>query len=226
MEFAENNRISHRQLYRQMVIAFLAPFLLCLFGRGKILGLAGIAGTIAAVALLLFYVIFLIRLAPYFGDLKKTAGGLWGWFMGLFFIIYVILTSAYLLTLLEEIVPASLVTGVSGRWISFLALLACSMGTHRGMQRRGRIAEVSGGIVLVGIVLMLILCIGQGEWSYLQEVLNGSRLTGKNFTESTYGILCAFSGIGLLPFTLEHVEKQREASAPCLHFKWIQKNMR
>ena len=30
MKFAENNRISHRQLYRQMVLAFLAPFLLCL----------------------------------------------------------------------------------------------------------------------------------------------------------------------------------------------------
>lgn len=211
MEFAENNRISHRQLYRQMVIAFLAPFLLCLLGRGKILGLGGIAGTIAAVVILLFYVIFLIRLAPCYGDLKKTAGGLWGQLIGLFFVVYVILTAAYLLALLEEIVPASLVTGVSGRWISFFALLACCMGTHRGMQRRGRIAEVSGGIVLVGIVLMLILCIDQGEWSYLQEMLNGSRLTGKNFAESVYGILCAFSGIGLLPFVLEHVEKQGSA---------------
>ena len=31
MKFAENNRISQRQLYRQIVIAFIAPFLLCLF---------------------------------------------------------------------------------------------------------------------------------------------------------------------------------------------------
>ena len=26
MRFAENNRISHRQLYRQMILALLAPF--------------------------------------------------------------------------------------------------------------------------------------------------------------------------------------------------------
>ena len=28
MRFAENNRISHRQLYRQMILALLAPFML------------------------------------------------------------------------------------------------------------------------------------------------------------------------------------------------------
>lgn len=214
MEFAENNRISHRQLYRQIVMAFLAPFLLCLFGRGRILGLGGIAGTIAALVLLMFYVIFLIRLAPYYEDLKKAAGGFWGRLMGAFFIIYVILTAAYLLSLLEEIVPKSLVTGVSGRWISFFAILACSMGTHRGMQRRGRMAEVSGGIVLLGIVVMMILCVGQGKWTYLEEMLDGSRLTGKSFLGSGYGVLCGFAGLGLLPFVMEHVEKQGSAGRP------------
>ncbi len=34
MRFAENNRISHRQLYRQMILALLAPFMLCVFGKG------------------------------------------------------------------------------------------------------------------------------------------------------------------------------------------------
>ena len=33
MRFAENNRISHRQMYRQMILALLAPFMLCVFGR-------------------------------------------------------------------------------------------------------------------------------------------------------------------------------------------------
>ena len=31
MRFAENNRISHRQLYRQMILEFLAPFILCMY---------------------------------------------------------------------------------------------------------------------------------------------------------------------------------------------------
>ena len=53
MTFAENNRISHRQLYRQMVLAFTAPFLLCLFGGGKLLGGEKIEGTVLAVILLM-----------------------------------------------------------------------------------------------------------------------------------------------------------------------------
>ena len=62
MKFAENNQISQRQLYRQIVIAFIAPLILCLFGNRKTLGLGGLAGTAAALAAVLFYVIFLIRL--------------------------------------------------------------------------------------------------------------------------------------------------------------------
>lgn len=214
MKFAENNRISHRQLYRQIILTFLAPFLLCLFGKGRVLGVSGIVGTVTALALLMFYVIFLIRLAPYYTDLKKAAGGVWARLAGVFFIAYVLLTGAYLLALLETIVPASLVTGVPGRWISFFAILVCSMGTHRGMQRRGRMAEVSGALLLGGILLMMVLCVGQGKVSYLQEMAAGSQVTGKNFLQNTYGILCAFSGVGLLPFALEHVEKQGSAGKP------------
>ena len=41
MRFAENNRISHRQLYRQMILALLAPFMFCVFGKGGMNGISG-----------------------------------------------------------------------------------------------------------------------------------------------------------------------------------------
>ena len=50
MKFAENNQISQRQLYRQIVIAFIAPLILCLFENRKTLVLGGLAGTAAALA--------------------------------------------------------------------------------------------------------------------------------------------------------------------------------
>lgn len=127
MEFADNNRISHRQLYRQMVLTFVAPFMLCLFGKDRILGLAGAAGTVAGVALLSFYVIFLIRLEPYYSDLDKSAGGFWSRIFGGFFVVYILLTASYLLTVLEKIVPQSLLTGLAGKWISLFAVLARSL---------------------------------------------------------------------------------------------------
>lgn len=214
MTFAENNRISHRQLYRQMVLTFLAPFLLCLFGKDKIIGPSGIAGMMAGLVLLLFYVIFLIRLEPYYSDLDKSAGVFWSRVFGIFFVVYVILTGAYLLSVLEKIVPQSLLAGVSGRVISLCAVLVCAFGTHKGMQRRGRMAEVSGGLLLGGIFLMMVLCLGQSRISYLREMSVVWDFSGKDFVRSTYGILCAFAGMGLIPFVLGNVEKRGSAWKP------------
>lgn len=211
MKYAENNRISHRQLYRQMILSFSAPFLLCLFGKEKILGIQGMAGTVTALVLLIFYVIFLIRLASDFVNPLKILGHFWGRAAGIFFLSYIILTGAFLLDLIEQIVPQSLVSGISGEWLSFVAVLCAALGTHKGMQRRGRAAEVSGGIFLLGIGLMLVLSLSQAKFSYFSQMPLSFSNGGKGVVRSTYGILCAFSGVGLLPFALEDVEKQGSA---------------
>ena len=156
MRFAENNRISHRQLFRQIILVFPAPFLLCLFKNGAMLGISAMAGTAAAAVVLSFYVIWLIRLTPAYGELSKRTGSFTVRFIGLFFLVYVIASSAFLSGLLGEVIPESLISGISGKWLSLLAVAACSLGTHRGMQRRGRIAEVSGRIFLAGILLLML----------------------------------------------------------------------
>lgn len=94
------------------MIAFIAPLILCLFGNRKTLGLGGLAGTAAALAAVLFYVIFLIRLRYAFARPCKTAGVVWGRLAALFFLIYCILGAAFLLNLLGEIVAVSLGTGI------------------------------------------------------------------------------------------------------------------
>ena len=209
MKFAENNRISQRQLYRQIVIAFIAPFLLCLFRGRRNQGLSGLTGTLLAVAVFLFYVIFLIRLGYAFANPCKTAGKILGRLMGIFYLVYCILGAAFLLDLLGEIVSVSLGTGVQKVWLCVIALIVCSLGTHRGIQRRGRIGEVSGGLVLVAVVLMLLLSAGQGRWEYFQEMLWNSEFSGRGILQSGYYVICAFSGLGLLPFLLEHVDRKK-----------------
>lgn len=211
MKFAENNRISHRQLYRQMILTFPAPFLLCLFGNEKIMGMSGIVGTVSVAGVLVLYVIFLIRQGPYYMDLKKTAGPFWARLIGIFFLSYVIVTGAYLTALLTQIVPESLLVGVSEIWVAFVAVAVCSVGTHKGMQRRGRMAEMAGGFFLLCILLILLLCLGQSRVSYFQEMLQNTRWSLDSYIRNGYGVLCAFSGISLLPFLLEHVEKQGSA---------------
>lgn len=85
MKYAENNRISHRQLYRQMVLAFLAPALLLLPGEGRLLGKPGILGVAAGAVLLILYSFFLRRLVPWYSDPVKTLGVYAGGAAGIFF---------------------------------------------------------------------------------------------------------------------------------------------
>ena len=217
MRFAENNRISHRQLFRQIILVFPAPFLLCLFKDGGMLGISSMLGTVSVAVLLSFYVIWLIRLAPAYGELSKMSGFFTVRFIGLFFLLYVVLSGSFLARLLADVIPESLITGISGKWLSFLAVLACSLGSNRGMQRRGRIAEVSGGIFLAGILLLMLLSAGQGNLGYFLEVTEtGKIFSGADWTRNTYGLLCAFAGVGLLPFALEKVEKQGSARKPVI----------
>lgn len=213
MRFAENNRISHRQLFRQIILVFPAPFLLCLFRNGNMTGVSAMAGTVTAAILLSFYVIWLIRLGPAYGEMKKTVGKITVRFIGLFFLAYVILSVAFLADLLAAVVPESLITGISGKWLSLLGVLACSMGTHRGMQRRGRIAEVSGGIFLAGLILLMVLSAGQGKTEYFLEITEGAggKFSPEGWGKDTYLLLGAFSGAGLLPFGLTQVEKSGSA---------------
>ena len=79
MRFAENNRISHRQLYRQMILEFLAPFILCMYGARKLNGINALIGMAMALIPLGFYVIVLIRMTPVFENLKKSGGVFVSW---------------------------------------------------------------------------------------------------------------------------------------------------
>lgn len=209
MRFAENGRISHRQLYRQMILGFLAPFLL--YFPGRISGINGVAGIAVACIILLFYMVFLVRFSSDYDNPEKNAGVFIGKLMCIFLMVYVIFAGAYLLSVLAEIVPKSLVSGVSGEWIALAAVLVCGIGTDRGMQRRGRMAEVSGGFLLFGILLMTAASVSQGRLFYLREMLAKEPLTVGGTLGSAYEILCGFSALGLLPFLMENVEKHGSA---------------
>ena len=211
MKFAENNRISHRQLYRQIILTFLAPFLICLPGKNGIQGINGFWGVLLAVILLLADVFVLLRVTGGYSDMVRFFGGFWGRAVGIFFLIYVIFTAVYLLKILGKIVPRWLLMGISPGWLIFGAIVVCSAGTDRGVQRRGRMAEVSGGVFLLVILLMMLLCLGQVRNVYFYEMIEKEIISGKGIIRNGYYFLCGFSGIGLLPFIMRDVERRGSA---------------
>lgn len=211
MTYAENNRISHRQLYREWVLSFTAPFLLCLFGRGGLKGKSAAAGTFAAVLLLLVYIFFLIRLAPGMERLAKGKKSRLFKGAGVFFLVYVLFTAAYLLSVLSQVIPRVLLEGVPSVWICFFILLTVVRGSSHGMQRRGRMAEVTGAVFLAAVLVMLLLSLKEAKAEYVREMIDKSVFTSQYFVNDTYFVLCAFSGAGLLPFLLPCVEKPGSA---------------
>ena len=217
MKYAENNRISHRQLTRQLVLSLTAPFLLGLLGYRSMLGANGMLASVAVLIPLYFYVIFLIRLTPYYANLPKYVGKWCSLLIGVFYLSFTVFTGAYLLTLVEDVVPISLLSSFSGKAASLLAILVCSFGTHKGMQKRGRMGEVSYPLVLGFLFLLLIVAAFQGSWEYFQADPRGLEISAAGFGRAGYGLLAAFTGIGLLPFALEHVEKTGSASKPVFY---------
>lgn len=205
MKFAENNRISHRQLYRQMILTFLAPFLVCLPGKNGIQGMNGFWGVVLAVSVLILYVFILLRVTSGYSDMVRFLGSFWGRIAGVFFLVYIIFTAVYILKILEQIIPRWLLMGIPSGWISFLVIVVCSIGTEKGIQRRGRMAEISGGLLLAGVLLMMVLCLGQIRVDYLQEMAEAERISGAAVVQGGYLFLCGFSGVGLLPFIMRDV---------------------
>ena len=211
MKYAENNRISHRQLYRQMILALMSPLLLTLTGR--ISGRNGVLAAGIAAALLCVYVFLLMRVSPCYTDTVRIIGQVPGRIVGIFFLGYILLTGGFLLHILGEILPVWLLSGISVRWLLLLAVLVCGPGTYKGMQRRGRMAEVSGGILLWGILFMMGLSLGQSKMEYFREMFQEGEasVSVREILRQTYVILCGFCGISMLPFVGKQVEKRGSA---------------
>ena len=211
MKYAENNRISHRQLYRQMILALMSPLLLTLTGR--ISGRNGVLAAGIAAALLCVYVFLLMRVSPCYTDTIRIMGQIPGRVVGIFFLGYILLTGGFLLHILGEILPVWLLSGISVRWLLLVAVLVCGSGTYKGMQRRGRMAEVSGGILLWGILFMMGLSLGQSKMEYFREMIQGreASVSVREILRQTYVILCGFCGISMLPFVGKQVEKRGSA---------------
>ena len=211
MKYAENNRISHRQLYRQILLTFLAPFLLCLNGKGGLRGLTGVAGIVLAVLFLLLYSFFYLRSTYGYADMIRSFGKFGAVIFGGFFLIYLVMTGAYLLKLIGQIVPVWLIFGISEKWLMLFAVLVCAYGMEKGLQKRGRMAEVTGGIFLGAMLLLLVLCAGQVKAEYVTELFREEVFSVQTGIQAAYRYLCFFSGISLLPFVMRDVEKRGSA---------------
>lgn len=204
--FADNQRISHRQMIRQMILSLAVPVLLCLPGNHHILGANGLLGILVNFAIYYFAIILLIRIAPAYQDLPKTLGNFQSRCIALLYLVPLVLTGAYLLSTTSGLACTYLISGVP-QWLSSLLILGvCATGSHMGLEKRGRIGEVSCGLVIGGFLLLYLLACFQGNSAYINDPVQGA-LKWQDSLESIYTVFCALSFLGFLPFLLPRVSK-------------------
>lgn len=206
MMFADNQRISHRQLIRQLILSLGVPILLCLPGSHHILGANGVLGILVNFVIYYFAIILFVRIAPAYQDLTKTLGSFQGRFVAFLYLIPLVLAGAYLLSVTSSLACTYLISGVP-KWLAGLLISGvCAAGSHMGLEKRGRIGEVSCGLIIGGFLLLYVLACFQGESVYINDPVQGA-WNWQEGLESSYAVFCALSFLGFLPFLLPWVSK-------------------
>lgn len=210
MKYAENNRISHRQLYRQILLTFLAPFLLCLNGKGGLWG-CPCDGNYSGSIFLLLYSFFYLRSTYGNADMIRSFGKAGAVIFGGFFLIYLVMAGAYLLNLIGRIIPVWLIFGISEKWLLLFAVLVCAYGMEKGMPEKRQDGRSYRRDFSWGYPAFAGTVCGQGKTEYITELFLEESFSIETSIRSAYRYLCFFSGISLLPFVMKDVEKRGSA---------------
>lgn len=207
--FADNNQISWRQLLCQMVLGMLGAVILFLPGKGKIQGIEGCVAGLIAVLILVVYCIWLVRIAPAYGHLDRHVGRAGMRVAGAVFLVYFILTGAFLVSLIWEITSNYMISGASQILVHAIVILGCSMAGIPEIQRRGRMAEFCFPFFIGALVLMMILAFSQHRGDFGTYLMQTSDIDVDTLMKDAYAILCAFACIGAAPFLLGNVKGRR-----------------
>ena len=117
--------------------------------------------------------------------------------------------SLYFFSLIEQIVPVWAVSGIATGWLIFWAVVVCAYGADHGMQRRGRMAGVSGGTFFICDHTYAAVVYRAGECRIFERNAAGKSIVGERRSFTARMMWCVrFSGISLLPFVLQNVEKR------------------
>lgn len=213
--FANNEKISQRQLTRLLALDWIGKLCLLLPILLKpINGWAGVAALLLGALWAFFYASAVGSLAKgipgrFTDSVRERLGRVCAVAVALLFFLYLCLNQVYLARAVGEVCRVFLLPEHSELVIGFLFLLAGWAAASGSVQKRARVAEVLFPVAAVMLVIMLAASAGSVRWENLSE--SAGAVSGGTL----YDILCqsactfaAFSGLGV---TLYQV--------PCFHRK-------
>lgn len=205
--FADNARISHRQLFRQIVLGLIGIYTLAIPVFQEVSGRQGILCLLTAMAVYLLFCIYFIRIKTVMQNPRRYMGKILGSVFVFLYMSWLWLMGVYLLLMTARITDRFLIEG-SVYWIVIvLAGIVTYLGSHQGLERRGRMAEVCFPVFLFILAGMLCLGILRMKSYYLGEL---GDLTLQGWLKGSYQVFCAFLPFTFLPVALGNVKKPGE----------------
>lgn len=205
--FADNARISHRQLFRQIVLGLIGIYTLAIPVFPEVAGRQGILCLLTAMAVYLLFCIYFIRIKTVMQNPRRYMGKILGSVFVFLYMSWLWLMGVYLLLMTARITDRFLIEG-SVYWIVIvLAGIVTYLGSHQGLERRGRMAEVCFPVFLFILAGMLCLGILRMKSYYLGEL---GDLTLQGWLKGSYQVFCAFLPFTFLPVALGNVKKPGE----------------
>lgn len=205
--FADNARISHRQLFRQIVLGLIGIYTLAIPVFPEVSGRQGILCLLTAMAVYLLFCIYFIRIKTVMQNPRRYMGKILGSVFVFLYMSWLWLMGVYLLLMTARITDRFLIEG-SVYWIVIvLAGIVTYLGSHQGLERRGRMAEVCFPVFLFILAGMLCLGILRMKSYYLGEL---GDLTLQGWLKGSYQVFCAFLSFTFLPVALGNVKKPGE----------------
>ena len=205
--YADNAQISHRQLFRQIFTGLAGVYILVIPVMPKLHGRQGILALLTGMGIYLLLCTYFARIKTVFQYPEKYLGKFWGRCLVFFYVYWLWLMGILLLLVIVRVTKRFLVEGNASWIILLLAGLAAYFGSHQGLERRGRMAEVCFPFLIILLGILFFLGILRMKPEYLQEM--GS-LSLRGWLLGTWEVVCIFLPFVFLPVTLGNVRKPGE----------------
>lgn len=202
--YIDNARISHRQLFRQILTGLLGIYFLVVPVLPDMRGRQGVLCLLTGAWVYGFLCIYFIRIRYFFQDPQRYMGKIWGKVFILLYTSWLWLMGVCLLLMTARITGKYLIEGSPAWAVILLAAFAAYLGSHQGLERRGRMAEVSFPILLLTLAGMLFLAAIQVRPEYIEEM---GELTFSGWARGSWQVLCVFLPFAFLPAALGNVKR-------------------
>lgn len=202
--YADNKLISQRQLFRQMVTGLLGIYLLAAPVTEGLVGRQGILALFIGMVFYLSVGIYFIRIKTVFQKPEKYMGKMMGKILIFLYLSWIWKAGVYLLLMIAGITDRFLIEGSISWAVILVSALFAYLGSHQGLERRGRMAEVCFPLLLVILAGMPCLAIMGIKPEYLMET---SRMTFGSLAQGVYRVISLYLPFMFLPITLGNVEK-------------------